>query len=211
MADLSPRAASAAAFLEASTEAFLAAGTTLVFVTCMVAMVLISRHEARRRAVLDDQSRRVHEDLAETGYRYLLTTPIILSFIVLVIYNRGTAVVPGLLFGGAAALASALGATDSVARLRDPDYLRRLSPGDRLLHLEVMRLRRPWLMAVATVPFFAGAILYHQLAGAPDGAVATRDVLVGTLFGIMEVGLITWGVQYVQVLRALQRERARGR
>ena len=74
--------------------------------------------------------------------------------------------------------------------------------------MTVVRLRKPWLPVLATLPFFAGASLYLHLAGHTN-ATAGGDFFVGALFGVLHVGLLAWGIQCVQVLRALRRETQR--
>jgi hypothetical protein len=150
----------------------------------------------------------LQEELAETGYRALFASPVVLCVILLVVLREGGGVLPGLISGGIAGLVAALGLPHRLVELVRPDYLKKMDPARRRLHQEVTRRRNPALIAGVVAPLiFTAVIATGQLevgyAHEPQQAAA-----IGFMLGIVQAGLLAWGVQYVQVLHSLQREAA---
>ena len=177
---------------------------------CTLGMVRVCRAEAERRRVMDGATRRLHAELAEYGYRFLFASPVLLALALGLLYQHGAEMVGGLLVGGVAALTYALGLPDRLARRVDPGYLERMDHHDRRLHHVVSQHRNPWLVVLATLPFFALLAAYQLQTSDPLTVAepAPFDMGTGALFGICHVGLLAWGVQYIQTLRAIRREGA---
>jgi hypothetical protein len=184
-------------------------GLGLVVAASVAAMAWTTRGEIRRRRSPSRELMRPHDTLTDVGYSFLCGGAIVLSFAVLAIDRQGAAVVPGLLTGGAAALSYALALPLRLAALAKDPETRLIGLQAQRLFATVVRLRKPWLPVVATAPFFGGIALYLHLSNQPVATPSAADFGLGALFGVLAVGMLAWGVQCVQVLRALQREAQR--
>lgn len=180
--------------------------TAVVVAVAGVALRWCCRRESRRRARLDVFSRSLHEELAETGYRALLFSPVVLCVIVIVLLREGGPVLPGLVVGGIAGLTAALGLPQRLINLVRPGYVAKMDPAMRRLHQEVTRRRSPtFVIAVVSPLIFAAALGYGRFG---DGGAHDPQQLqaIGFMLGMVQAGMLAWGVQYVQVLRSLQRD-----
>ena len=181
-------------------------GLVAVIAACLVAIVWTTRTEIRRRRRPGQHLTWTQDVLADIGHSFLFASPILLCFAVLSVAREGAAVVPGLLTGGAAALTYALGLPLRLAALANDPDARLLSLHRRRFFATVVRLRKPWLPVLATAPYFAGITLYLALTGQDAGSPGASSFAAGALFGALHVGLLAWGIQCVQVLRALRVE-----
>lgn len=183
--------------------------TAVVVAASLVALRCCCRREHRRRARLDIFSRSLHEELAESGYRALLFSPVVLCVVVILLLREGGQLLPGLVVGGIAGLTAALGLPRRVVTLVRPDYFAKMDPAMRRLHQEVTRRRNPaFVVAVVSPLIFAAAVGYGRFGD--SSAHDPRQLqAIGFMLGMVQAGMLAWGVQYVQVLRSLQRDEER--
>src|SRR5687768_11767453 len=130
---------------------------TIVVPAASVTLRWCCRREDRRRAGLDVLSRSLQAELAESGYRALLFSPVVLCVIVIVLLREGGQLLPGLVIGGIAGLTAALGLPQRVIALVRPDYLAKMEPAMRRLHQEVTRRRSPAFVIAVVSPLILAA------------------------------------------------------
>jgi hypothetical protein len=180
--------------------------TAVAFAGSMAAMRWVCDRERRRRASLDVFSRSLQEELAESGYRALFASPVVLCLILVVLLREGGEVLPGLIAGGIAGLTASLGLPNRVVAFVRPDYLRKMDPARRRFHQEVTRRRQPALIVAVVAPLIFAAVVAYGRVEAGYAHDPRQAAAMGFILGTVQVGLLAWGVQYVQVLRSLQRE-----
>ena len=180
--------------------------TVVAFLASLVAMRAVCARERRRRAPLDVFQRSLQEELAETGYRALFASPVVLCLILVVVLREGGGVLPGLIAGGIAGLVSALGLPNRLVAFVRPDYLKKMDPAKRRLHQEVTRRRNPALVVAIVAPLIFAAVLAYERVEVGYAHEPEQASALGFVLGTVQAGLLAWGVQYVQVLRSLRRE-----
>ena len=188
------------------TQTFALAVTVAVLAISLVAIRLCCRREQRRRTRLDVFSRSVQEELAESGYRALFSSPVVLCVIVVILLREGGQVLPGLIAGGIAGLTAALGLPQRVVAFVRPDYFKKMDPATRRLHQEVTRRRSPALIVATVAPLIFAAMLAHGRLDPRYAHQPQQLEAIGFMLGMVQAGLLAWGVQYVQVLWSLQRD-----
>ena len=182
--------------------------TMVVLIASLVAMRWICRRDRLRRAPLDVFARTTQEELAETGYRALFASPVVFCVILLVVMREGGGVLPGLISGGIAGLTAALGVPHRLQAWVRPDYLKKMDPTKRRLHLEVTRRRNPALIAGVVAPLIFAAVVASGQMEVGYAHEPQQVAAIGFMLGTVQAGLLAWGVQYVQVLHSLQRDAA---
>ena len=180
--------------------------TVAVLAISLVAMRLCCLREQQRRTRLDVFSRSIHEELAESGYRALFSSPVVLCVIVVILLREGGQVLPGLIAGGIAGLTAALGLPRRVVAVVRPGYFSKMDSATRRLHQEVMRRRRPALIVATVAPLIFAAMLAHGRLDPRYAHEPQQLEGIGFMLGMVQAGLLAWGVQYVQVLWSLQRD-----
>ena len=131
----------------------------------------------------------------------------ILFYPLFTIIGLSMAAIPFLLVGGAAGLGVALLGQSLSPRL--PGVFGGAPPMSGSVASyradAIRRLRQPWLMVLATVPFFV-TMAYVVVMGSAPAAAEIPEILIALGWGFVHTYNAASGVESLQVARALRRE-----
>ena len=124
----------------------------------------------------------------------------------LALWRQGAGLAPGLLAGGATALTSALTLPPRLAARQPVASGRGLGSRSHQVAATIVRLRRPWLPVAACLPYFVGLVVVSELGAETPVVPAAGLFVAGAVIGALHIGPLAFGVQCLQVRRALDRE-----
>lgn len=147
-------------------------------------------------------SHRRRLELANAGFGLLLVDVIILGVLALLIDKVGVGLVPAMVIGGIPGLCLALWRPGNPSRLgyRFARMPRDLSRVERELQATMVRLRKRWVMVLASLPYFIGLAFYWLNSDGPPALAPVDDALFAGFLSALHALSLAWAVQYLQVL-----------
>lgn len=158
----------------------------------------------------DDEELRVMEaELANAGYGLLLSAPVMLLPVVLLGMSFGPSVAPALLVGGAIGLVLAPLRSGRPARVgaRFAKYPSQLTPHERRLQEQILRVQSIPLMVAANIPFFLVVAIHLVTSRDPIKVLSFGEYLFAGLTSFLLVFAVALGIRYIHVLETWRRMR----